>query len=257
MNRRIQNAGYNQQFREQVTKSALNKYKSIIAKDKTGECPIYRNKNWQKEERQKKKQQNKTKWFKKGKTKYKSVIFVPATPYSKLQKNYKKVIDKHGLNIKVVEKAGKQVKNILQTSDPFKDNRCSDNDCFPCKNNDENKPTNCRKDGIIYDITCNLCNAKYIGESSRNANTRGREHLNDYENKRDNSVMMRHTQTHHPNEANNTNYKMTVTQIYANKCMDRQLSEAIQINKIPNTSRINTKIEYRHHRLPRATLSWE
>ena len=34
MNRRIQNAGYNQKFREQITKSALKKYKDIVAKDK-------------------------------------------------------------------------------------------------------------------------------------------------------------------------------------------------------------------------------
>ena len=89
MNKRIQNAGYSYKFREQVTKSAIHKYKDILAKDKTGECPLYRNKDWNRTERIKKKQQNKTKWFKKGKTKHKSVLFIPATPNSKLQKSYK------------------------------------------------------------------------------------------------------------------------------------------------------------------------
>ena len=110
----MQNAGYNKTFRKQVTKAALKKYKDITHKDKTGECPRYRNKTWQKTEREKKKQQQKTKWYKKGKQKYKSVIFVPATPHSKLQKEYKKIIEKHQMKIKVIEKAGTQLKNILQ-----------------------------------------------------------------------------------------------------------------------------------------------
>ena len=103
---------------------------------------MYRDKTWQKAEREKKKRENKTKWYKKGK-KYKSIIFIPATPKSKLQKEYKKVIDKHKLNIKVIEKSGTQVKNILQKSDPFKNNKCSDRECFPCKGDNNNKPSNC------------------------------------------------------------------------------------------------------------------
>ena len=161
------------------------------------------------------------------------------------------------MNIKVVEKAGTQIKNILQTSDPFKTKKCPDEECFTCKTNNNDKNTNCRKDGIVYTITCDKCSAKYIGESARNANCRGKEHMTDYENKRDNSVMLRHTQSRHPNDTDDTTYKMTVTQIYTNKCMDRQLSEAIHIKKIPNNDRINTKIEFRHHKLPRAELTWD
>ena len=149
MNKRMQYSGYNHQFRKQITHSALNKYKDIVEKDRTGECPMYRNKNWKKNERIKKKQQSKTKWFKKGKTKYKSTIFVPATPNSTLQKEYSRIIKKHNIEIKVIEKAGRQIKSILQKSDPFKPIKCQDEDCFPCKA-DNNKHTNCRKGGIVY-----------------------------------------------------------------------------------------------------------
>ena len=70
--------------------------------------------------------------------------------------------------------------------------------------------------------------------------------------------MLRHTKTTHPDDINKPpDYKMSVKQIYPNKCLDRQLSEAIQINKVSNTERINTKIEFKHHRLPRASLTWE
>ena len=258
MNKRIQNAGYNHQFRRQITEAAINKYKDIKAKDKTGECPIYRDKSWKKKEREKKKQNNKTNWYKKGK-KYKSVLFVPATPGSKLQKEYKKVINKHKINIKVVEKAGTKVKNILQKSDPFKSHTCTDTDCFTCKGHNNNtKPSNCRKEGIIYKIQCNKCPSQYIGESSRNAISRGREHLNDYKYKREHSVMLRHTKTCHPDDINNPpDFKMTVTQIYKNRPLDRQISEAIQISNLTDENRINNKQEYVCHKLAATTLIWE
>ena len=240
MSKRMQHSGYNYTFRKQVTNAAINKYKNIVEKDRTGECPRYRNKEWKKHERNKKKLQNKTKWYKKGKSKYRSVIFVPATPNSKLQKQYKKVIKEHKINIKVIEKAGKQIKTTLQTSDPFKQSTCQDPDFSPCKTNKSGKPTNCRKDGIIYQITCNKCPAVYIGESSRNGNSRGREHINDYETEKDCSIMQRHTQSHHKHDTTAPKYTMTVKQIYGdNKCMDRQIAEGIHINNVPNKDRIN------------------
>ena len=256
MNKRMQYSGYNHQFRKQITHSALNKYKQIVEKDKTGESPMYRNKDWKRNERIKKKQQSKTKWFKKGKTKYMSTIFVPATPNSTLQKEYKRVIKKHNINIKVIEKAGRQIKSILQKSDPFKPNKCQDKECFPCKA-DVNKQTNCRKDGIVYHITCNECKAIYVGESSRNANCRGKEHMTDYETNRDCSVMLRHKQLRHANDNVTPTFTMTVKQIYGDKCLDRQISENIQINNIPNQDCYNSKIDWHINKLPRATLTWE
>ena len=108
----------------------------------------------------------------------------------KLQKEYKKVINKHKINIKVVEKAGTKVKNILQKSDPFKSHTCTDTDCFTCKGHNNNtKPSNCRKEGIIYKIQCNKCPSQYVGESSRNAISRGREHLNDLKNIKENTQL--------------------------------------------------------------------
>ena len=209
------------QFRKQVTNAALNKYKSIVKKDKSGECPMYRNKEYKKRERYRKKQQNKSRWYKKGKTDYKSIIFVPATPNSRLQKQYKQVIKKHKVNIKVIEQAGKQLKTILQKSDPFKQVNCQDENCFPCLSNKSGKPTNCHKDGIVYQISCKECPAVYIGESARNANCRGREHIKDYETNKDCSIMQRHTQLHHQHDTNRPKYTMTFKQIYGDRCMDR------------------------------------
>ena len=69
--------------------------------------------------------------------------------------------------------------------------------------------------------------------------------------------MLRHTQTHHKDDTEKPVYTMTVKQIYANKCMDRQISESIQINNIPFIDRINTKIEHIQNRLPRPSFTYE
>ena len=66
MNARMQNEGYDIKFREQVTKSALKKYKDIISKDKSGECPLYRNKEWKKAEGIKKETTKQNRMVQKG-----------------------------------------------------------------------------------------------------------------------------------------------------------------------------------------------
>ena len=125
-----------------------------------------------------------------------------------------------------------------------------------CKNS--SKPTKCRKEGIVYHILCNQCQAVYVGESSRNGNSRGKEHINNFINKRECSVMLRHNKTHHPNcDQNNPNFTMTVKQIYESRSIDRQISEAIQINNVPHLELINNRQEYQQTKLPRAELTYE
>ena len=72
---RMQYSGYDKNFRTQVLKSGLNAYENIKTKDQTGEQPMYRSKEWKRNERKKKKRQKKNDWFKKGG--YKSVLFIP------------------------------------------------------------------------------------------------------------------------------------------------------------------------------------
>ena len=158
----------------------------------------------------------------------------------------------------MIEKAGKQIKTIFQKSDPFKPEKCQDTECFPCQTNNNGKSTNCRKDGIVYQITCNKCPAIYIGESARNANCRGREHLNDHQINKDCSVMQRHTQLHHKHDTHPPKYTMTVKQIYGDKAMDRQIAENIHINNVPNKDRINNKVyDYKQNKVPRTMFTWE
>ena len=54
------------------------------------------------------------------KEEYDSMMFVPATPGSVLMKKYKNEVQKSGIKIRIVEKAGISLKQQLQRSDPFK-----------------------------------------------------------------------------------------------------------------------------------------
>jgi len=80
------------------------------------------------------------------------VVFVPATPKSKLKQLYEKVISDSKIPMKVVEKSGPTIKDKLQKSDPLqKERKCANKeDCFVCMSGGKS----CRKGGIIYEIEC-------------------------------------------------------------------------------------------------------
>ena len=73
---------------------------------------MYRKRDYMMEERKKDKQAKKNSWY--TKNNYESVMCVPATPQSKLSKLYRQKINESGMKIRVVEKAGRKIKNFLQ-----------------------------------------------------------------------------------------------------------------------------------------------
>ena len=89
-----------------------------------------RHKTWNTHEREKERTAKKLNWYKKGGNK--SVMFIPYTPDSTLQKMYTEEVKRAGLPIKIVEKAGVSLKRILQKSDPFATKNCGRFDCLPC-----------------------------------------------------------------------------------------------------------------------------
>ena len=102
----------------------------------------------------------------------------PATPKSALQKIYREALSDSGLRFRVVERAGRTVKNFLQRSNPFRMSTCGKEDCFVCSTGEKGS---CRAMGITYDIVCVPCSDmlspgryRYIWETARNAYTRGR-----------------------------------------------------------------------------------
>ena len=232
---RLQFSGYDERFRIEVLDSAAKAYKRISMKVARGERPLYRRKEWKQKERAKDKRRKKENWFNKNKKskedEYKSVLFVQPTEKSALKRIYEQVIGKSECKVKVVERAGVNVKSKLQKSYPFKRDKCGSK-CFVCMSEGKG---NCKRCNVNYEISCVRpgCNYVYVGESGRNAYIRGREHLRGMEKRDTESVLVEHV-----NEVHNGDFceppchqfKMSVTQCH-NTALDRLVTEAVKINK--------------------------
>ena len=245
---RMQFSGHKEQFRKEIVLSAMKAYDTIRDKDKKGTQPMYRPKNWNYKEREIEKRNKRNNWFKKKGDD--TVIFLPATPGSILKKQYDQVIKNSDFKIKVVEKAGKNLKSRLQKSHPFQKKPCSKVDqCVMCT---RDKGSNCRTNNVTYEFKCTICDDVYIGETARNLFTRGREHMMDYDKKKDNSVLYRHALTKHSESETRPLFKARVTGSY-NSALTRQLSEANQI-ELAGAKAINTKTEWRHSQIARSQI---
>ena len=198
-----------------MVKSALSAYNRLIELDASGETPLYRPREWRKLDRAREKRRKREIWYKKGG--FDTVIFVPATPRSQLKHRYMKEIKETGFKVRVVEQSGTTLKSMLQKSDPFKAKRCAKVDCLVCRTDGKGS---CRSTGVTYELVCQACCNKYIGETSRSAYTRGREHLNALERREESSVMWRHSCDRHG--GNIPEFVMNVTGTFRDDAMLRQ-----------------------------------
>ena len=174
---RMQYSGYSKKFRYEVVDSALKAYRIRQVEEERGVRPMHRPKEWKKNKREEERVR-KNNWYKKGGDE--SVIFVPATPSSELQRKYQQEIKRQGFAIKVVEKSGVTIKELLQRSDPCKPPGCDRGNCMVCQTEGKGK---CNRQGVTYEISCNTCGDRYIGETARSAYTRGVEHKEALENR--------------------------------------------------------------------------
>ena len=110
----------------------------------------------------------------------------------------------------------------------------------------------CRAIGITYEILCVPCRGmpspgryKYIGETARNAYTRGREHLTMLKNRNKTSVLWEHCKDVHG--GNIVEFKMSVIKRYKNDAMMPQIMEAVIIESSKQGEIFS---------FPRVGLSW-
>ena len=154
----------------------------MVARDQQGTEPMYRPRSWKRVERAEAWRVKKSEWFRGAEKKNESVIFAPATPGSELKKRYLDIIRKTGVKITVAEVPGSTAKSKIKKSDPFRNRKCRDCDnCMVCGNG--GKGGRSRRTGVTYEVKCKRCGEKYIGETSRNAYTRGKEHMSGIEKK--------------------------------------------------------------------------
>ena len=202
-------SGYTESERLKILKGGINTYKNIKRLEINNIRPFYRSNSFQKTERMENKSKKKKHWFK-GRNcdlRYKSVMFVEATPEDTLLKMLKTTEEQHKISdnhrIKFVSKSGSKLENILERKNPFESN-CHSNDCKPCANSNlkTNQLSKCRTNNVSYESTCKLCEKEgrqrvYIGETARNLYTRSKEHYRDLKNNVQTSWMLKHINAEH------------------------------------------------------------
>ena len=81
----------------------MRNIKNLVAQ---GKRPLYRTAEYKKHDRAIEKQDKKRTWY----GNKESVLFVQATPKEILRTQTQEIADRHGLNIKVVERGGRTIK---------------------------------------------------------------------------------------------------------------------------------------------------
>ena len=240
--RRMQASGYEKKFRYEVLRSAINAYEKM---DGDMDRPLYRGKEMNTAQRRKERKKEKNAWFKRGGCE--SVLFVQATPKSELKQMIQEELAASNINIKVIERSGRNVKRILQKNNPFAREQCVDNSCFVCTTTKEG---DCRKSGVTYEIQCKGdCDGhRYGGETHANGFTRGGEHQKQYGLKNPESTMWKHCVKEHNGQEQE--FEMRIVDYSRGDPLMRQIKEAININEIPIEKRLNDKKEWNIGKLP-------
>ena len=128
---KLKMSNYREKFRKEVLDSALKAFEKMQEDDKNGIKPMYRSRDWNAEERKRHKNEKKLNWCntKNSKIQYKSVLFVAPTPGGTLAKELRQreeELNKHSdERVKIVEKGGLKIKDILGTKNLFKNSKCT------------------------------------------------------------------------------------------------------------------------------------
>ena len=261
---RLKVSGYPKGFRSKIISEGLTGYLNTLRRRVREGVPLNRPKDVIRRQSRKRKI-NSNNWFKEGQSTYNSVLYVPATPASELAKMLQQHESENNQGrcsrIKIVEKAGQSIKNILAPNDPWGVAKCKSLDCFVCSTNTGPLKVSCRSPGVVYTIICTLCEeegrgmAVYYGQSGKNCYARGKKHLEDFKSGDNSHCMTIHAKVHHPNEQRMmSKFKMIPLRTYR-KPLERQIKEALLINNSEVDILLNSGSEWGAGRVPRASVS--
>ena len=126
----LKKSGYDKKFRKEILDSVLKAHKKMVEDDEKGIKPLYRSRHWNAEERKMLKSKKIKNWWNTANSKiqYKSVLFVTPTPGGILMKDVQRREAELNKNdkerVKIVEKGGLKMKNMLCAKNPFKKEKC-------------------------------------------------------------------------------------------------------------------------------------
>ena len=252
---KLMRSGYPARFRSQVVHGSLSAYQCRLRQDKEGLRPLYRPRNYNREERELAKLSKKDNWFRTGGEGVRpmAVLFVTATPNSELAKKVNNRLKEAKIPIRVAEKSGPKLSQQLMKTNPHQSDICSRSGCLVCSSRTDSTKgkSNCWKEGITYSLECCSCpegKGVYLGETATTAFIRGREHTYQYklhsEGKEGGkqSVMGRHVQEVHQGD-HTVQWTMRVLSHHLAETHKRQCTEAVRIDLADPDSLINTRKE--------------
>ena len=119
-------AGYTSKFREEVVRSSKNAYKIWLDQSKNGHF-LYRNRDEMTKAKKLKNRETNTWWLKpnckESEKQYTSVLFVPPTPNGELanllKKRERELNLNSKMNIRIIEKGGIEMRNLVVNKNPF------------------------------------------------------------------------------------------------------------------------------------------
>ena len=228
---RMQLSGYSQNQRAIVYKAAKKRYNQQLKNHNDGVTPLYRSKQWHHKERTISKRVKKATWCSSEAT-----YFVQSTPGSQLARQCQKVFRQCNLDICVIERPGKTIKQMMTKSNPFGGRECR---CEVCAQS--SKPI-CRVRECVYEIACSLCGVCYIGETSRSIHERYREHMSLFNRGIASSTFFQHAAEKHQGDAEQVKWKVKVLQRCPGDPALRQATEATLIRT--RDPELNRKAEF-------------
>ena len=187
-----------------------------------------------------------------------------------------------GVRIKIVEKTGVKLENLLHKSNPWQGEDCQRDGCLLCLTKRETGKfldQDCTKRCITYETWCITCERreqkrideehpeedekarmkryqqirlfKYIGESSRSIYERGLEHLRDLEELKTDSHMLKHfCEMHTGEEIKDMKFGCRILK-QSQTAFNRQINESVEIQSNNFHYILNSKSEYNRCALPR------
>jgi hypothetical protein len=183
------------------------------------------------------------------------IIIVPPTPDSILAKELKRKCQKElegtGISVTIQERGGSQLGRVLGTTVPGASRRehCGRPKCFSCNTGQEGV---CRRTGLGYEISCNLCGtnnitSKYAGETGKNLYMRGLNYVEDVGKKKADKPLWNHVIEKHGGRMEApmfAHFSMKLKQHFRLP-QRRKADEGVRIAHLDPETRMNSKNEFR------------
>ena len=155
--------------------------------------------------------------------------------------------------IKVVEKSGPTVRELLLTSDSWENEPCDRQDYSTCTCQLEAfKGKQCKVWSVVYETVCLDCLEKgvvkkHIGETHATAFERFKKQKRDTKNPKAKSHIREHKESAHPERADCTGLFAITVRGNHYKAIIRQIREALDITNMPGL--LNSKEEWRRSQI--------